>query len=99
MLTATALKKVLLPVIAGETVSLGANETSAAASVVEDAATITVVEQPGITAIPQPVILDIEFIRQPKRQKLDSSASHKGVADVPLPCCSVTDCWDPLNLL
>ena len=99
MLTTTALKKALLPVGADETVPLGANETSAASSVVEDAATITVVEQPGITAIPQPVILDIAFIRQPKRQKLDSSASHKGVADVPLPCCSVTDCWDPLNLL
>ena len=97
MLTTTALKKALLPVVADETASPGANETSAGASAVEDAT--TVVEQPDITAIPQPVILDIAFIRQPKRQKLDSSASHKGVVDVPLPCCSVTDCWDPLNLL
>ena len=97
MLTTTALKKALLPVGADETASLGANETSAAASVVENAK--TAVEQPDITAIPPPVILDIEFIRQPKRQKLNSSASDKGVVDVLLPCCSVTDCWDPLNLM
>jgi hypothetical protein len=96
MLTTTALKKALLPVVADETVSLGANETSVAASVVEDATTVA--EQPAITAIPQPVIPAIEFIHQPKRQKLNSSAAQ-GVVGVPLPCRLVADCWDPLNLL
>ena len=96
MLTTTALKKALLPVVADETVSLGANETSVAASVVEDATAGA--EQPDITAIPQPIVPVIELIPQPKRQKLDNSASQE-VVTVPLPCRSVDDCWDPLNLM